>query len=114
MPQRPSRSARSPGMAEAQQPLLPPSSRSSSRSDPALGRALAELAARGAITGARSQKLSVRVDPGVLAAATERLGLAQPSDVINASLALAAAPDRFKAWLRATPDRLTDEFEPAL
>ncbi len=105
------------GMAEAQMPLSPPPLGSLSGlpvRDPALDRALAELAARGAITGARSQKVSARVDPGVLAAAAERLGLAHPSDVINASLALAAAPDRFKAWLRATTDRLTDDFEPAL
>ncbi len=105
------------GMAEAQMPLSPPPLGSLSGlpvRDPALDRALAELAARGALTGARSQKVSARVDPGVLAAAAERLGLAHPSDVINASLALAAAPDRFKAWLRATTDRLTDDFEPAL
>ena len=105
------------GMAEAQQPLSPPPLRSLPGllvADPALDRALAELAAQGAITGARSQKVSARVDPGVLAAAAARLGLTQPSDVINASLALAAAPDRFKAWLRSTTDRLTDDFEPAL
>jgi len=104
--------ARPRGMAEVQQPLSPPSFRSTP--NPALDRAVAELAAKGAITGARSQKISARVDPGVLAAAGERLGLAHPSDVINASLALAAAPDRFKAWLRTTTDRLTDDFEPAL
>ncbi len=101
------------GMAEAQLTLSPPSLRSLpdlAVPDPAL----AELAARGAITGARSQKVSARVDPGVLAAAAERLRLAHPSDIINASLALAAAPDRFKAWLRSTTDRLTDDFEPAL
>ena len=103
-------------MAEAQHPLAPPPLRSLPGlpvQNPALDRALTELAAQGAITGARSQKVSARVDPGVLAAAAARLGLAQPSDVINASLALAAAPDRFKAWLRSNTDRLTDDFEPA-
>jgi len=116
MPDPRSRRAASParprGMAEAQQPFGAPSF--GSAPNPALDRAVTELAAMGAITGARSQKISARVDPGVLAAAAERLGLAHPSDVINASLALAAAPDRFKTWLRATPDRLTDDFEPAL
>ena len=105
------------GMGEAQLTLSPPSLRSLpdlAVPDPTLDRALAELAARGAITGARSQTVSARVDPGVLEAAAERLGLAHPSDIINASLALAAAPDRFKAWLRSTTDRLTDDFEPAL
>ncbi len=104
--------ARPPGLAEAPMSFPRPDPRA--RPDPALERALSELAALGAITGARSQKVSVRVDPGVLAAAAQRLGLAQPSDVINASLALAAAPDRFKTWLRSTSDRLTDDFEPAL
>ncbi|MDE2007492.1 MAG: hypothetical protein KGI51_13055 [Rhodospirillales bacterium] len=95
------------GMGEVQVPFgaAPPSD-----DDAALARAIGELSARGAVTGARAQKLSVRVDPGVLAAASARLGMTHPSDVINASLALAAAPDRFKAWLRATPDRLSDDF----
>lgn len=57
----------------------------------------------GAVTGTRSQKISARVDPGVMRAATARLRLARlrltnPSDVVNASLAVAAAPDQFKAW----------------
>jgi len=97
------------GMAEAPPSFLAPPA----GADAALDRAMAELAARGAVTGARAQKLSVRVDPGVLEAAAARLGMAQASDVINASLALAAAPDRFKAWLRSTPDRLSADFEPA-
>jgi hypothetical protein len=44
----------------------------------------------------------VRVDPGVFAAAAGEPHLAETevSAVVNASLALAAAPDRFKAWLR--------------
>ena len=111
------RPGRARGMAEAHLTLSPPPLHSLpdlAVPDPMLDRALAELAARGALTGARSQKVSARVDPGVLAAAAERLGLAHPSDVINASLALAAAPDRFKAWLRSTTDRLSDDFEPAL
>ena len=97
------------GTAEAQAPFLAPPTGQAA----ALDRAMAELAASGAVTGARAQKLSVRVDPGVLEAAAARLGMAQASDVINASLALAAAPDRFKAWLRSTPDRLSADFEPA-
>jgi hypothetical protein len=79
--------------------------------DPAVARAVALLQQEGALTGARSKKVSTRVDPGVLAAAKKRFGLSTESDVINASLALAAAPDRFKAWLRDNKDRLTDDFE---
>ena len=82
--------------------------------DPVVARAVAELAARGAVTGTRSQKISTRVDPGLMAAAKQRFGLASEADVINASLAVAAAPDRFKAWLRDTQDTLTDDFELAV
>ncbi|HKT17387.1 MAG TPA: tape measure protein [Stellaceae bacterium] len=76
--------------------------------------ALRTLEASGVITGASSRKLSVRIDPGVLDAAAKQLGLANPSDVVNASLALAAAPDRFKVWLRESTDVLPDDFELAV
>jgi hypothetical protein len=81
---------------------------------PEVAAALRRLSARGLVTGARSRKVSVRIDPGVMEAAARELGLTNPSDVVNASLALAAAPDRFKAWLRETTDTLPDDFEPAL
>ena len=107
--------ARRRGLAETAAPFgIPRSMPLGALPSPGFGRAVAELAARGAISGARSQKLSVRVDPLVLAAASERLRLAHPSDVINAALALAAAPDRFKTWLRDTTDRITDDFQPGL
>jgi hypothetical protein len=76
--------------------------------------ALAELRLAGAVTGTRSQRISVRVDPGVMRAAGARLGLTNPSDVVNASLAVAAAPDRFKAWWAETPATLPDDFELAI
>ena len=76
--------------------------------------ALAELRLAGAVTGARSQRISVRVDPGVMRAAAARLGLTNPSDVVNASLAVAAAPDRFKAWWTETRATLPDDFELAV
>jgi hypothetical protein len=76
--------------------------------------ALDELRLAGAVTGARSQRISVRVDPGVMGAAAARLGLSNPSDVVNASLAVAAAPDRFKAWWAETHATLPEDFELAL
>jgi hypothetical protein len=84
--------------------------------DPEIGRALAKLAAEGKVTGARSAKISVRVDPGILAAAAARFGMAESdvSDVVNASLAVAAAPDPFKEWLRDPGDPLPDDFELAI
>ena len=62
----------------------------------------------------RSRKLSVRVNPDVLAAASKRLGLESPADVVNTSLTLAAKPDPFKTWLAETEDRLPDNFELAV
>jgi hypothetical protein len=84
--------------------------------DPAIGRALTALAAEGKVAGARSAKISVRVDPGVLAAAAARFGMAKSdvSDVVNASLAVAAAPDRFKEWLRDPGETLPDDYELAI
>ncbi len=82
--------------------------------DPVVARAVAEPVARGAVTGMRSKKISTRVDPGLMTAAKQRFGLASEADVINASLAVAAAPDQFKAWLRDTQDTLTDDFELAV
>jgi hypothetical protein len=86
------------------------------RGNPDIGRALAALAEQGMVAGVRSTKISARVDPGLLLAAATRLGLAETevSDVVNASLALAAAPDSFKAWLRDPGDPLPDDFELAV
>jgi hypothetical protein len=79
-------------------------------------RALAELAAAGKLTGQHSEKISARVDPGVMEAAAAQLGLSRDdvSAVVNAALAVAAAPDRFKTWLRTTDDTLPDGFELAI
>lgn len=77
-------------------------------------RAAAALRADGRLSGTRSRKLSVRVDPGALEAAAERMGLDNPSDVVNAAILLAAEPDPFKNWLKNSTDRLPEDFERAL
>jgi hypothetical protein len=84
------------------------------RIDRHVAAALAELQLAGALTGTRSQRISVRVDPGVMRAAAARLGLTNPSDVVNASLAVAAAPDRFKAWWAEADAALPDDFDLAI
>ena len=83
---------------------------------PDVARALRELAASGKVAGSRSGKISARVDPGVFAAAAMRFGLpeSQVSEVINASLAVAAAPDTFKRWLHSDKEPLPDDFELAI
>jgi len=76
--------------------------------------AIAELERSGALAGTRSQKLSTRVDPGLLAAARRRTGLRTDSDLVNAALAVIAAGDDFGAWLVAQAGRLPEDFELAL
>jgi hypothetical protein len=83
--------------------------------DQDLIRALNTLSQRQVVFGGRSKKVSTRVDPGIMQAAKERFGLLNESDVINASLALAAAPDRFKEWLLdAEKPTLSEDFELAV
>lgn len=76
--------------------------------------AFVELERSGALTGARSKKLSTRVDPGLIEAARRRTGLRSDSDLINAALAIVAAGDDFGAWLVRQSGRLPEDFELAL
>ena len=76
--------------------------------------ALAELERAGILAGARSKKLSMRVDPGLIDAARQRTGLHSDSDVINAALAVIAAGDDFGTWLVTQAGRLPEDFELAL
>jgi len=76
--------------------------------------AFVELERSGALAGARSQKLSTRVDPGLIEAARRQTGLRSDSDLINAALAVIAAGDDFGAWLVGQAGRLPEDFELAL
>ncbi len=76
--------------------------------------AFVELERSGALAGARSKKLSMRVDPGLIEAARRRTGLRSNSDLINAALAMIAAGDDFGAWLVRQSGRLPEDFELAL
>lgn len=73
--------------------------------------ALVELEKSGVMAGARSEKLSARVDPGLLEAARRRTGLRSDSDLINAALAMVAGGDDFGTWLVQQAGRLPEEFE---
>ena len=70
--------------------------------------AVVALERSGTLTGARSQKLSTRVDPGLIEAARRRTGLRSDSDLINAALAVIAAGDDFGAWLVTQAGRLPE------
>lgn len=76
--------------------------------------AFAELERSGALAGARSKKLSMRVDPGLIEAARRRTGLRSNSDLVNAALAMIAAGDDFGPWLVRQSGRLPEDFELAI
>ena len=72
--------------------------------------ALQRLAASGVLTG-RSDKVSARLDQGLLAAAARKLGTRNTTEVVQAAL---AAPDPFVEWLLSDKDRLPADFELAV
>ena len=73
--------------------------------------ALSTLAASGKLTGSRTERLSARVDPGLIKAARTKTGLKNDSELVNAALAVLAAPDDFGPWLAAQSGRLPKDFE---
>jgi hypothetical protein len=78
---------------------------------PRLAHAMAALRAEGKLAGPRSQKLGVRLQPGLLKAAAASTGIKNPTDLVTAALALAAAPDNYGAWLVSRAGTLPDDFE---
>ena len=73
--------------------------------------ALSTLAASGKLEGSRSERLSARVDPGLIKAARAKTGLGSDSELVNAVLAVLAAPDDFGPWFAAQAGRLPKDFE---
>jgi hypothetical protein len=73
--------------------------------------ALSTLAASGDLKGARTKRLSARVDPGLIKAARTKTGLNNDSELVNAALAVLAAPDDFGPWFAAQAGRLPKSFE---
>ena len=66
------------------------------------------------LAGARSRRLSARVDPGLIEAAHQKTGIGNTSDLINAALAVIAVPDDFGPWFATQAGRLPPDFELAL
>ena len=79
-----------------------------------LAHAMQTLQRRGVLKGVRSRKMSVRVDPGLLEEARARSGVKGDSDLVNAALALMAAPNDFGIWLLSQRGSLSKDFEPAI
>lgn len=99
-----------------------PKRRPSSRRDAAIGdtiaaaqasEALQKLRADGVLAG-EAEKVSVRIDRGLLAAAAQKLGSDNTTAVVQAALAAYVAPDPFVEWLLSDRDRLPPDFELAI
>jgi hypothetical protein len=75
--------------------------------------ALRELAASGVLTG-RADKVSARIDCGLLKAAARKIGSTNTTEVVQAALAAFVAPDPFVEWLLSDKDRLPADFELAI
>jgi hypothetical protein len=73
--------------------------------------ALRVLAQGGQLVGARTKRMSARVDPGLLKAAKTKTGLKNDSDLICAALAVIAASDDFGPWFAAQGGRLPKDFK---
>jgi hypothetical protein len=73
--------------------------------------ALQVLTDGGKLAGVRTRRLSARVDPGLIEAARSKTGIGNDSDLINAALAVIAAPDDFGPWFAAQAGRLPEDFE---
>ena len=59
----------------------------------------------------RHRALSARVDPGLIKPARAKTGLGNDSELVNAALAVLAAPDDFRPWFAAQAERLPKDFE---
>ena len=57
-----------------------------------------------------TERLSARVDPGLIEATRARSGLCNDSELVNAALAVLAAPDDFGPWFAARAGRLPKDF----
>ena len=78
-----------------------------------VGEALRRLEAAGILTG-QAEKISARIDHGLLAAAARKAGSDNVTDVVEAALAAFAAPDPFVVWFLSDEDRLPADFELAI
>ena len=73
--------------------------------------ALSILAENGKLKGVRSERVSARVDPGLIQAARVKTGFENDSDLVNAALAVLAMPDDFGPWFVSQAGRLPKDFE---
>jgi hypothetical protein len=72
--------------------------------------ALRNLKESGVLTG-QADKVSARIDHGLLTAAARKIGSNNTTEVVEAALAAFVAPDPFVEWLLSDRDRLPADFE---
>ncbi|HTW70519.1 MAG TPA: hypothetical protein VME47_11565 [Acetobacteraceae bacterium] len=102
-------------------PTLPPTRRRPSAHPKPAGKlaaaqaiaALHTLQASGVLTG-HADKVSARLDHGLLQAAARKIGSNNTTEVMQAALAAFVAPDPFVEWLLSDRDRLPADFELAI
>jgi hypothetical protein len=75
--------------------------------------ALRQLSGAGVLSG-HAEKISARIDDGLLAAAARRLGTENITQVLQAALAVFVAPDPFVTWFCTETHKLPHDFEPAI
>lgn len=75
--------------------------------------ALRMLTTNGVLTG-HADKVSARIDRGLLRAAARKIGSTNTTEVMQAALAAFVAPDPFVEWLLSDKDRLPADFELAI
>src|SRR5271170_4047316 len=78
-----------------------------------LTEAFRRLEAGGILTG-RADKVSARIDHGLLIAAARKAGSDNTTDIMQAALAAFVAPDPFVEWFLSDKDRLPADFELAI
>jgi hypothetical protein len=71
------------------------------------------LRARGILTG-QAERISARIDSGLLAAAAEMAGSSNTTDILRVALAAFVAPDPFATWFLSDQDLLPPDFELAI
>jgi hypothetical protein len=68
---------------------------------------------RGVLTG-QTDRVSARIDHGLLQAAARKIGSGNTTEIVQAALAAFVAPDPFVEWLLSDKDRLPADFELAI
>lgn len=78
-----------------------------------IAEAFRRLEAGGILSGL-ADKVSARIDHGLLIAAARKAGSDNTTDIIQAALAAFVAPDPFVEWFLSDKDRFPADFERAI